>query len=173
MSPEGQQGVVGYIIYSAREPQPFYLFNEGFYAPVNEVLIWIVWIIEWLIILVFCAFGAAFAADDPFNEQTQRWYGSWVSFANVSWDKQSQFIDLLKRRDFQNAGRLMTKEELSPPRAEIQITGDENDGSDWLLRVREVELKGKNVEREQRLIGFLSPSELDLLREAMPESAEE
>lgn len=160
-----QSGFLGYTLYLARQPQVIRLFSSEFYLPVNEFLMWMIWIVEWLIILGLCVLGAGFAVDDPFNEQSQRWYRYWTPFAYVSWDRQTQFVELMKLGDYQNAGRLITKTELHPPFVDVQIAVDGNEDSDSLLRIKSVELQGKNVKRHELLIGFLSPQELLTLKD--------
>lgn len=135
----------------------------------DENMTWVLWIVEWLLILGGCVVLTYGAAIEPFDERRNRWYGKGEWFANVPYNKKKEFMSLMKDGNFQAAGALMTMGTLPLPYVTIDLEGNDTDAdSDWLFKISDVRQGRNGAERTLVTNGLVSQQELQALSNAIP-----
>ncbi len=102
----GAQGFWGYLKYSAQQGVSIgRLGREGF--NLGEMATWIYWLIELSAIEIMIAAAAYSNAKKPFCEKCDRWYEHKKRVGNVEPQFSDNFLNLLQRDRFREAGKLV------------------------------------------------------------------
>lgn len=129
------------------------------------------WGIEILIAALFAAFIAARAAGEPFNEDANEWYGPAVYFATTSAKSRKELINAFKDGNFQDAGKLLTTQDIKYPRLDINVrrTRDGGNSQDTFVQVVHFQRRGRSSGVIKQ--GMLTPSDFESLQRGMVQGA--
>jgi hypothetical protein len=133
--------------------------------------VWIYWAVEILLAGLFAAFIAARAAGEPFNEDTEEWYGPALHFASATGKSRKDLINALKDGNFQQAGMLLTTQDIKYPRLDIQMRRSKDGGSsqDTFIQVMYSQRRGRSSGTMKS--GMISPSEFESIQRGMSQAA--
>nr|MBA3869861.1 hypothetical protein [Anaerolineae bacterium] len=84
-------------------------------------LVWGYYAVELLLAGLVAAFIAGAAAGQPFDEDANEWYGPPVYFATAGKMFRKDLLNALKVGDFQQAGALLTQQDIKYPRINMNI----------------------------------------------------
>ncbi|MCC6892940.1 MAG: hypothetical protein IT321_08985 [Anaerolineae bacterium] len=130
------------------------------------------WGVEILIAALFAAFIAARAAGEPFNEDANEWYGPAMYFATTNAKGRKEFLNALKDGNFQQAGAMLTTQDIKYPRLDVNIrrTRDGGNSQDTYLQVVYNQRRGRSSGVVKQ--GMLSPSDFESLQRGMAQGAQ-
>ncbi len=168
----GRGGFVGYLMITAKYGITFSSSpgsSSSSDVELTDAGVWIYWGLEMLMIAGFAAFGAARAARQPFDEESNEWYGKPTYFASASTKSRKALMRALKDGDFQTAGSLLTTDNIKYPRIDVTLRRGASaptsySQQDVFLIVNHVQRKGRNSAIRS---GVISPSEFSLLQLSM------
>jgi hypothetical protein len=161
-------GFIGYIKYTAKIG--FTITRTGSTSSETPIelkdnVAYGYWVLEILIAAGVAAVLAANAAREPFDETANTWYGGPTVFAIASTKSRKQLMRALKDGNFQEAGGLMTKEQIKYPRIEIWTRrSPESTDQDVLLIVNHMQRSNRPNRIKQ---GMVSRADLDALNRAI------
>ena len=167
----GNTGFIGYLLLNAKIGITLTSSSSSSSSDVEltGTGVWIYWGLEMLMVAGFAAFGAARAARQPFDEETDEWYGKPTYFASASTKSRKALVSALKDGDFQSAGRLLTTEGMKYPHLEVTLRRSPSAATSYAQQ--DVVVTLNHAQRKGRASairsGVLSPSELSLLQLAM------
>ena len=136
----------------------------------KDNLAWLYWIGE-ILLAMFVAAGIPFsAARQPFDENAGQWYAKPQVIAITSTKSRKALMQALKGGSFQEAGSLLTTQQIKYPRIELctRRSPDPASTQDIVLIVNHLQRKGRASEIKR---GMVTPSELDTLRRAINTAA--
>ncbi|MBD2184193.1 hypothetical protein [Aerosakkonema funiforme] len=172
----GATGFWGFMKYSAKQGVKIGKFGtEG--AQLDETFTWVYWLIELAIIDGIAIALAYFAAQQPFCESCNGWYGEKERVGNVEGLSSENFLDLVKKENFIQAGQLINPaKDIPVPSLEVHLQNCPTckiSGS--MLTVSQASLNSKgNLEFKESLQGMISPSQKSyLLKNAKSETQAE
>ncbi|MEO8392707.1 MAG: hypothetical protein ABI700_06925, partial [Chloroflexota bacterium] len=127
--------------------------------------------VELLLAGIIAAVLASNEARQPFDEETNEWYGAPTALALATLKARKPLDTALKDGDYQTVGSLLTVNNIRYPRNEIMLRrSPAASGSlaqqDIYLSVNYAQRKGRTVVKKA---GLISPAELDLIKRAIPQ----
>jgi len=166
----GDTGIVGYFKEMAKEG--ITITSTSSYASTSkgqtlkDNLAWGYWIVEVLLAGLFAAFIAGRAAGEPFNEDANEWYGPAMRFATATGKSRKELMNALKDGNFQQAGMLLTTQDIKYPRLEINVRRSRDGGNsqDTFLQVMYSQRRGRSNAIKS---GMVSASEFESIQRGM------
>jgi hypothetical protein len=154
-------GFVGYIKSTAQDGINITRRGRDSGITLNETFTYAYWLLEIAIIGGIAFTLASNAAQEPFCEEAQDWYGDPTSLASVELKHQDQFIKALNNQDYEQAGTWLKPEgEIEHPRLDLLLHLSPAPDSDRYLKVNQVSLDAKGkVETNTVLDGLISPTQ--------------
>lgn len=169
----GSSGFVGYLKFSAKQGLSIGRAgssSEG--IPLNETFTWIYWLIELAIIEAISVVMAKSAAEDPFCETCDQWYGLGQRIGMVEDDQSQVFLKALEADQIVQAATHIQPRVATIPHLEVdrrQCPGYPQE--DVVLEVqRYSENKKGEGKRSPVLLGMLSHRQNIQLTEAISTS---
>ncbi|MEM6448523.1 MAG: hypothetical protein AAF704_18450 [Cyanobacteria bacterium P01_D01_bin.123] len=154
----GQTGFLGYLKYSAQQGMSLSSGGSGG-LPVGGVFMWVYWALELGVVFGISGLGGLGAAREPFNEKKNEWYGTPTRVGNVPDEVSQQFIELLDKDNYEDAGKLVTlSESISVPSIEVYLHQASDDWMDDSILDLSNTSFGRNqeIQRERFLLGSLT-----------------
>ncbi|MEO0803687.1 MAG: hypothetical protein AAFY57_15605 [Cyanobacteria bacterium J06642_2] len=154
----GQTGFLGYLKYFAQQGMSLSSGGSGG-LPVGGVFMWVYWGLELGVVLGISGLGGLGAAREPFNEKKNEWYGTPTRVGNVPDEVSQQFIELLDKDNYADAGKLVTlSESISVPSIEVYLHQASDDWMDDSILDLSNTSFGRNqeIQRERFLLGSLT-----------------
>jgi hypothetical protein len=131
--------------------------------------VWIYFGLELLIIMLVMAFATRRRAGQPFDENSEQWYGppTLLAVADFKGNARKDFTQTWKSGNSAALGRLLTTFDVPYPRAEVytRMSPAANSTSDVLLLTKFVYRRGRNAQAGWE--GMLTVAELDTLKKQM------
>jgi hypothetical protein len=130
----GDTGILGYLKLTAEEgititSTSSYTSTTNKGQTLKGNLVWAYYGVEILIAALFAAFIAGRAAGEPFDEDSEEWYGPPVLFATADKKSRKDLVNSLKDGNFQQAGTLLTQADIKYPRVNMNIRRAKNASS--------------------------------------------
>jgi hypothetical protein len=123
------------------------------------------WGVEILLAALVAAILPWNAAKEPFDETSNQWYGGPTVIALSSTKSRKALLRALKDGSFEDAGRLLTKQQMKYPRLELWTRrSPSSPAEDVMLLVKVVQ---RNKRANNVSSGMVSASELDTLAKAI------
>jgi hypothetical protein len=176
LEPEVQDtGFVGYLKLVAKEgftiTSSTYSSSSGSDIDLKDQWAFVYWGVELLLAGIIAAVLASGEARQPFDEDSNSWYGAPTTLALATLKSRKALDRTLNDGDYQTAGSLLTVQNIRYPRNEIMLRRSPvASGSlaqqDIYLSVNYAQRKGRSVVKKA---GLISPSELDLIKRAIPQ----
>jgi len=170
-------GFIGYLKFAAQQgltiTNSTYSSSSSSDIELKDQWVWVYWAVELVLAGGVAAVVAAREARQPFDEEANSWYGKPTVLAATTPKSNKQLINALKDGDFQTAGSLLTTQNIRYPRTEVWLQrSPAANGTlpqqDIYLSVQHIQRKGQHVAKRA---GLISPSELDLIKRAIPQAA--
>jgi hypothetical protein len=168
----GSTGIVGYLKEVAKEGMSITSTNPGSSSTPVELqgnLVWGYWGVEILLAGLFAAFIAGRAAGEPFNEDTEEWYGPAMRFASADRKSRKDLINSLKDGNFLQAGMLLTTQDIKYPRLDVNVRRSKDGGSsqDTFVQVMYSQRRGRSNAIKS---GMVSSSDFESLQRGMSQA---
>ena len=169
----GSTGFVGYLKFSAK--QGLSIGRAGSSSdgvPLNETFTWVYWLIELAIIEAISVIMAKSAAQDPFCETCDQWYGQGQRLGTVADDQSEIFLKALEADQIVQAGTHIQPRAATIPYLEVdqrQCPGC-HQGEVVLEVQRYSENKKGEGQHSPVLLGMLSHRQTRQLTEAISTS---
>lgn len=171
----GSSGFVGYLKFSAK--QGLSIGRAGSSSdgiPLNETFTWIYWLIELAIIEAISVIMAKSAAQDPFCETCEQWYGQGQRIGTVANEQSEVFLKALEADQVVQAAAHIQPRAATIPHLEVdqrQCPGC-HQGEVVLEVQRYSENKKGEGKQSPVLLGMLSHRQTRQLTEAMSPAPE-
>ena len=136
--------------------------SSGSEVELQDTGVLIYWLVEILLAGGIAAALPFRAASQPFDEDANSWYGKPTLLAMTSIKSRKALLNAFRDGDFQQAGGLLTTDNLRYPRMEVLISRSpdaNNPTQDIFLTVNNTQRKGRTTVQRK---GIISPSELEL-----------
>ncbi len=167
----GDVGIVGYLKLTAREGMSITRTASSSSTAIDlkDELVWIYWGVEILLAGLFAAFIAGRAAGEPFNEDSEEWYGPAIRFASATGKSRKDLMNALKDGNFQQAGMLLTTQDIKYPRLDINVRRSKDGGSsqDTFVQVMYSQRRGRSNGIKS---GMVSSSEFESIQRGMSQA---
>ncbi|MBI1276923.1 MAG: hypothetical protein GC179_02215 [Anaerolineaceae bacterium] len=169
----GDTGIVGYLKYTAKEG--ITITNTSSYSSTKSSdtlkgdLVWGYFAVEILLAGLFAAFIAGRAAGEPFDEDANEWYGPPVLFATATGKSRKDLVNALKDANFQQAGTLLTQEDIKYPRVNMNIRRTKNANSTQDVFIQLTYNTRRNRPNNLRN-GVVSASEFESIKRGMAQA---
>jgi hypothetical protein len=121
----GDTGIMGYLKETAKEG--ITITSTSSYGSTRSSdtlkgnLVWGYYAVEILLAGLIAAFMAAGAAGQPFDEDAGEWYGPPMYLAAATGKSRKELLNALKVGDFQQAGALLTRDNIKYPRVNVSV----------------------------------------------------
>jgi len=121
----GDTGIMGYLKETAKEG--ITITSTSSYGSSSSTdtlkgnLVWGYYGVEILLAGFIAAGIAGAAAGQPFDEDAGEWYGPAMFFASAGKKSRKELLNALKVGDFQQAGALLTQQDIKYPRINMNI----------------------------------------------------
>ncbi len=166
-------GFVGYLKLIAKDgfsiTRTASSSSSGIDLQGNAVFIY--WGVEILIVALFAAFMAARAAGEPFNEDANEWYGPALFYATTNAKARKELLNALKDGSFQQAGAMLTTQDIKYPRLDVNIrrTADGGNSQDTYVQIVHFQRRGRSSGVIKQ--GMLTPSEFESFQRGLAQSS--
>ncbi len=168
----GDTGIMGYFKLMAKEGINITSTSSSSSRTPMELkdnLAWGYWVAEILLAGLFAAFIAGRAAGEPFNEDAGEWYGPAMRFASATGKSRKELINALKDGNFQQAGSLLTQQDIKYPRLDVNVRRSKDGGTsqDTYVQVMYSQRRGRSNAVKS---GMVSPSEFESIQRGMSQA---
>ncbi len=167
----GDKGILGYLKFTAAQGMSITSTTRSSSTPMELQgnVVYGYWIAEILLAGLFAAFIAGRAAGEPFNEDAEEWYGPAVQFATATGKSRKELMNALKDGNFQQAGMLLTQQDIKYPRLDVNIRRSKDGGSsqDTFVQVMYSQRRGRSSGIKS---GMVSQSEFESLQRGMSQA---
>ncbi len=169
----GDTGILGYLKLTAREG--FSITRSSVTSSSSGIdlqgdVVWIYWGVEILLAGLFAAFIAGRAAGEPFNEDSNEWYGPLVAFASSPKNSRKDLINALKDGNFQQAGNLLTTQDIKYPRLDVSVRRTKEGGTSQDTFVQVSYSQRRNRSQGTLKSGMITASEFESLQRGMAQA---
>jgi len=168
----GDTGILGYLKYSAQEGLSITDTSPATRTTPVELkgnVVWGYWGLEILLAGLFAAFIAGRAAGEPFDEDANEWYGPAVLFATTTAKSRKDLVNALKDGNFQQAGMLLSQQDIKYPRIDLNIRRSKNGGSSQDTFIQLAYRQRSNRSNTIRT-GVVSSSEFESIKRGMAQA---
>ncbi len=164
-------GFSGYLKFAAQQGLTISKSTSSSDIDLKDEWVFVYWGAEILLAGIIAAVLASGEAKQPFDEDTNAWYGAPTTLALATLKARKALDKALKEGDYQTAGSLLTVNNIRYPRNEVMLRrSPAASGSlaqqDVYLSVNFVQRKGRSVVKKA---GLISASELDLIKRSIPQ----
>jgi len=170
----GSSGFVGFLKLAAKEGTS--ISRGSSKIKLNETFTYLLWLIE-LGIVGFLAASIPFgAAGEPFNEESNEWYGDKKLVGSAPAESQDELIRLLNMDDMTGAAALLSSQpDLPMPRIDVYAQSCESvPYSDSVIIVSRVSTNAKKQQESKDLLsGLVSASQRSQLVPQIADTAPE
>lgn len=168
----GDTGIMGYFKLMAREGITITSTSYGTSRSgdtLKDNLAWGYWGVEVLLAALFAAFIAARSAGEPFDEDSEEWYGPAMPFATATGKSRKDLVNALKDGNFQQAGMLLTTQDLKYPRIDVNLRRSKSGGSsqDIFVQLMYSQRRGRSSGLKS---GVISASDFESLKRGMSQA---
>lgn len=169
----GDKGFVGYLKLTAKEgititsTSSYTSTSKG--ETLKDNLVWGYYGVEILLAALFAAFIAGRAAGEPFDEDANEWYGPPMLFATTTTKSRKDLVNALKDGNFQQAGTLLTQQDIKYPRIDMNIRRSKNGGSSQDTFIQLAYRQRSNRSNTIRT-GVVSSSEFESIKRGMAQA---
>ena len=168
----GATGIVGYLKEVAKEGLSITSTTPSSSTTPTELkdnLVWGYWAVEILLAGLFAAFIAGRAAGEPFNEDAEEWYGPAVRFAAATGKSRKELVNAFKDGNFQQAGMLLTQQDIKYPRIDVNLRRSKDGGSsqDTFVQLMYSQRRGRSSAIKS---GMISSSDFESLQRGMSQA---
>jgi hypothetical protein len=168
----GETGIVGYFKFAAKQGLSITSTSPSSSRSPMELkdeIVYGYWVVEILLAGLFAAFIAGRAAGEPFNEDTEEWYGPAVLFATTTAKSRKDLVNALKDGNFQQAGMLLTQENIKNPRIDVNIRRSKDGGSSQDTFIQ-LAYRQRNNRVSTIKTGMVSASEFESIKRGMAQA---
>jgi hypothetical protein len=168
----GDTGIVGYLKYTAKEGITITSTTYGTKTGTDTLkgnLVWGYYALEILLAGLVAAFIAGAAAGQPFDEDAGEWYGPPVLFATAPKNSRKDFVNALKDGNFQQAGTLLTQQDIKYPRVNMNIRRSKNASSTQDVYIQLTYNTRRNRPNNLKK-GVVSASEFESIKRGMAQA---
>ncbi len=168
----GDTGIVGYFKFIAKQGLSITSTSPSSSSSPMELkdnIVYGYWVVEILLAGLFAAFIAGKAAGEPFNEDTEEWYGPAVLFATATAKSRKDLVNALKDGNFQQAGMLLTQENIKSPRIDVNIRRSKDGGSSQDTYIQ-LAYRQRNNRASTIKTGMVSASEFESIKRGMAQA---
>lgn len=171
----GDTGFVGYLRLTAevgislsRSPTSS---SSGIELTGTGVLVY--WGLEALLAAIIAAMLPFRAAQKPFDEEANEWYGKPTYLASASKQSSKALVNALKAGDFQTAGSLLSTDTIKGQHLEVMTSRSPNSTGSFAQQdiYLNVDMIQRNGRRNTLRDGVISPSELKLLEQTIAQAS--
>ncbi len=171
----GDVGIMGYFKLMAREgititSTSSYSSSTSKGETLKDNLAWGYWAVEILLAGLFAAFIAGRAAGEPFNEDSNEWYGPAMFFATAPGKSRKDVVNAFKDGNFQQAGMLLTQQDIKYPRIDVNLRRSKDGGSsqDTFVQLMYSQRRGRSSGLKS---GMISSSDFESLQRGISQAA--
>ncbi len=163
-----ETGFIGYLKFAA--DAGFTITSTGSTSSsspmeIKGTIAFVYWGIEILLACLIAAGLAWSAAKEPFDENTNQWYGPPMVLAQGTTKSRKALIRALKDGSFREAGALLTKQPLKYPHIEVWVRrSPDSAAEDVLLMIKHLQRPGRPSNIKS---GMISANELSTMMQAV------
>lgn len=168
----GDTGISGYLKYTAKQGISItdaVPTSSSSPMELKDNVVYGYWVVEILLAGLFAAFIAGRAAGEPFNEDTEEWYGPAVLFATTTAKSRKDLMNALKDGNFQQAGMLLTQENIKNPRIDVNIRRSKDGGNSQDTFIQ-LAYRQRNNRVSTIKTGMVSASEFESIKRGMAQA---
>ena len=168
----GDVGIMGYLKLTAKEGMSITRTASSSSSAIDlqDEWVWVYWGVEILLAGLFAAFIAGRAAGEPFNEDSNDWYGPAMFFATAPGKSRKDVVNAFKDGNFQQAGMFLTQQDIKYPRIDVNLrrSKDGSSSQDTFVQLMYSQRRGRSSGLKS---GMLSSSDFESLQRGMSQAA--
>lgn len=168
----GDVGIMGYLKLTAKEGMSITRTASSTSSAIDlqDEWVWVYWGVEILLAGLFAAFIAGRAAGEPFNEDSNEWYGPATFFATAPGKSRKDVVNAFKDGNFQQAGMLLTQQDIKYPRIDVNLrrSKDGSSSQDTFIQLLYSQRRGRSSGLKS---GMISSSDFESLQRGMSQAS--